>query len=107
MAKKKKRQEQSFTELVPVQPAEIIVSPPQSGKVGQFLNDTENMFRARGMRMKGLFNRIDQTGRKMESLLRMAAEAMDAAEAKLEDDFRNQGLLSEEEGHDEAEENVE
>ena len=107
MAKKKKRQGQSFTELVPVQPAEIILAPPQSGVVGQFLNDTENMFRARSMRMKALFGRINETGQRMEGLLRMAAEAMESAESKLEDDFRQQGLMVDQEGDDPAEDEVE
>ena len=92
MPKKSKKEEPPIAELVPVRPAEIAIAPPQSGVMGQFLADTENMFRARSMRMKGLFARINDTGQRMEVLLRLAAEALDAAEAKLEEDFRYQGL---------------
>ena len=107
MARSKKKREDEGA-LVAVEPMEVEVLPPQTGVMGQFLTDTENMFRARGMRMKALFGRINETGARMEGFLRMASQAMEAAEAALEDDFRKQGLLLVEPGEDEdPEENVE
>jgi hypothetical protein len=47
------------------------------------------------MRMKTLFGKIDETGQRMEALLRSASERAEAAEAKLEDHLRAQGLLAE------------
>ena len=107
MAKKKKQKAQPVAELVPVQPAEMSIAAPESGVLGEFLHDTENMFRARSMRMKALFGRINETGQRMEGLLRMAAECMDAAEARLEDDFRQQGLMVDQERDEPTEEEVE
>ncbi|MFC1833749.1 hypothetical protein ACFL2Q_03320 [Thermodesulfobacteriota bacterium] len=89
MAKKKKEE----AALVAVEPMEIEVLPPQSGAVGEFLADTSNMFRARGMRMKALFGRINETGQQMEKMLRFAADTMEAAHGKLEEDLRKQGLI--------------
>jgi hypothetical protein len=103
---KKKKKAQPVAELVPVRPTEVMIAPPQSGVMGQFLADTENMFRARSMRMKGLFARINDTGQRMEGLLRMAAEAMDAAEAKLEEDFRHQGLMADADEDEATEDDV-
>jgi hypothetical protein len=91
MANKKKQE----TALVAVQPMEVEVLPPQSGTVGEFLTDTANMFRARGMRMKALFGRINETGLQMEKILRCAADTMEAAHGKLQEDLRKQGLLTE------------
>ncbi len=93
----KSRKDQAITgELVQFQPAtEMTVLPPNSGVVGKFLEDTQNMFKARSMRMKTLFSRIDETGQRMEGLLRAASERADAAEAKLEDHLRAKGLLLE------------
>ena len=90
MAKKKEE-----TALVAVEPVEIEVLAPQSGAVGEFLTDTANMFRARGMRMKALFGRINETGQQMEKMLRCAADTMEAAHGQLEEDLRKQGLLTE------------
>jgi len=73
---------------------EIIVLPPDSGFLGNFLDDVHNMFRARAMRMKGLLGRINESGQRTEALLRMAAERMEVAEAGLEDDLQKQGLAS-------------
>jgi predicted DNA-binding WGR domain protein len=91
MAKKKHEE----TGLVAVEPVEIEVLPPQSGTVGEFLADTANMFRARGMRMKALFGRINETGQHMEKMLRCAADTMESAHGKLEEDLRKQGLMPE------------
>ena len=104
MAKSKK--EQSMTgELVQFQPAtEVTVLPPNSGVMGQFLQDTQNMFKARSMRIKALVGKIDETGQRMEGLLRTASERANAAEAKLEDHLRGQGLLPEPGHQDENEE---
>ena len=92
MVKRKKHEEKA---LVAVEPMEVEVVPPQSGAVGEFLADTANMLRARGMRMKALFGRINETGKQMERMLRCAAEAMEASHGKLEEDLRKQGLLPE------------
>ncbi len=92
----KNRKEQGVTgELVPFQLADVQVLPPDSGVVGQFLQDTQNMFKARSMRMKSLLSKIDETGQRMEVLLRTASERASAAEGKLEDHLRGQGLLPE------------
>ena len=93
----KNRKDQAITgELVQFQPTtELTVLPPNSGVVGEFLKNTQDMFRARSMRLKGLFSKIDETGQRMEALLRTASERADAAEAKLEDHLRGQGLLPE------------
>ncbi len=93
----KSRKDQAITgELVQFQPTtELSVVPPNSGVVGEFLKSTQDMFRARSMRMKTLFGKIDETGQRMEALLRSASERAEAAEAKLEDHLRGQGLLPE------------
>ncbi len=96
MAKSKKGASKG-ADLVAVEPAtaEVEVLPPVTGAVGNFLNDTTNMFKARGMRMRGLLGRIDQSGQRTEALLRVAADCMEAAEAKLDRDLRKEGLLPE------------
>ena len=91
MANKKKQE----TALVAVEPMEVEVLAPQSGAVGEFLADTANMFRARGMRVKALLGRINETGLQMEKMLRCAADTIEAAHGKLEEDLRKQGLLPE------------
>ena len=97
------KQKEVSRELVPVQPmGEVTVLPPNSGVVGKFLEDIHNMFKARAMRMGGLLARINESGQRTELLLRMGAEIMEAAEARLEQDLRKQGLMSE----PEAAENV-
>ncbi len=97
MSKNRKKQSEE-TALVALQPStEITILPPESGVVGEFLDNVRNAFRARAMRMNGLMNRINETGQRMEGLLRMAAERIDAAEARLEDDLRGQGLLADSE----------
>ena len=103
MAKNKKNQKKG-AELVAVEPvnAEVEVLPPTTGTVGNFLNDTANMFKARGMRMRGLLGRIDQSGQRTEALLRVAADCMEAAETKLEQELKKEGLLAEV-GDDDAE----
>ncbi|MFC1833954.1 hypothetical protein ACFL2Q_04370 [Thermodesulfobacteriota bacterium] len=103
MPKSKKKQREEAA-LVAVQPMEVEVLPPQSGAVGEFLADTSNMFRARGMRMKALFGRINETGQQMEKMLRCAADAMEPAEGKLEEDLRKQGLLGDVAGEQDEEE---
>jgi hypothetical protein len=82
-------------DLVAVQPiTEVTVLPPNSGAVGRFLEEVQNMFKARAMRMGGLLARINESGQRAELLLRMGAERMEAAEARLEKDLRKQGLIS-------------
>ena len=99
MSKNKKKLDE--TALVALQPStEITILPPESGVVGEFLDNVRNTFKARSMRMNGLMNRINETGQRMEGLLRMAAERIDAAEARLEDDLRGQGLLADSETED-------
>ena len=71
MSKNKKKLDE--TALVALQPStEITILPPESGVVGEFLDSVRNTFRARAMRMNGLMNRINETGQRMEGLLRMA-----------------------------------
>ena len=83
-------------DLVAVQPiSEVTVLPPNSGVVGRFLEEVQNMFKARAMRMSGLLARINESGKRTELLLRMGAERMEAAEARLEQDLRKQGLIVE------------
>ena len=100
---KQKEMSRTTGELVAVQPInEVTVLPPNSGVVGRFLGEIQNMFKARAMRMGGLLRQIDESGQRTEQMLRMAAERMEAAEARLEPDLRKQGLVSE----PEATENV-
>jgi hypothetical protein len=61
--------------------------------VGQFLDETRNMLKARAMRMHGLLRRINESGQRTEQLLRRAAERMEAAEAALEQQFLKEGLV--------------
>src|SRR5271157_5255486 len=83
-------------DLVAVQPInEVTVLPPNSGVVGRFLEEVQNMFKARAMRMGGLLARINESGQRTELMLRMGAERMEAAEARLEQDLRKQGLIVE------------
>jgi hypothetical protein len=83
------------TDLVTFQPTDkITVLPPNSGIVGAFLEQTANMFKARAMRMNGLLRRIDETGQRTETLLRTAAERMEAAEEALQGQFSKEGLVT-------------
>jgi hypothetical protein len=85
-------------EIVAFEPRhEVVVLPPNSGVVGRFIAETENMFKARAMRMTGLMRRINESGQRTEVLLRMAAETMEAAEAALEQRFLKEGLTQMEE----------
>ncbi len=80
-------------ELITLQPTDnITVLPPNSGVVGTFLEQTANMFKARAMRMNGLLRRLDESGQRTESLLRAAAERMEAAETVLQEQFTKEGL---------------
>jgi hypothetical protein len=81
-------------DLVPIQDTgEVTVLPPNSGVVGRFIAETENMSKARAMRMSGLLRRINESGQRTEVLLRMAAERMEGAEAALEPQFLREGLI--------------
>jgi hypothetical protein len=92
-------------ELVAFEPRpDPIVLPPDSGYVGEFLAEVLNMFKARAMRMTSQLARINESGQRTEALLRMAAERMEAAEARLEQDLGKQGLLSDTSSNDESEE---
>jgi hypothetical protein len=92
MAKK----ESTPADLVVVQPeGDLTVLPPNSGVVGRFIAETENMFKARAMRMSGLLRRINESGQRTETLLRTAAERMEAAESALEQQFQKEGLTDE------------
>jgi len=71
------------------------VLAPTSGFFGTFLEETANMFKALAMRMTGLQRRINEAGQRTETMLRTAAERMEAAESKLEQDLRKEGLLPE------------
>ncbi len=46
------------------------------------------------MRMGGLLRQIDESGQRTEQMLRVAADRMEAAEGRLEQDLRKQGLAS-------------
>jgi len=101
----KQKDSRNVTDIVTFQPSgTVTVLPPDSGVVGQFLDETRNMFKARAMRMNGLLRRINESGQRTESLLRQAAERMEAAEATLMSQFQNEGLLAEqdENGEDEG-----
>ncbi len=88
--------QKTTADLVAVQPfTEVAVLPPNSGVVGRFLEEVQNMFKARALRMGGLLARINESGQRTELLLRMGAERMEAAEARLEQDLLKQGLVSE------------
>ena len=101
---KTRESNRNVTDLVPVQPAgELTVMPPNSGVVGRFLKQTEDMFKARAMRMSGLLRRIKKSGQRTEQLLRQAAEKMEAAETALERQFQKEGLLMESENSTDAE----
>jgi hypothetical protein len=89
-----KKESNRTTDLMTLQPASTVtVLPPDSGVVGTFLEQTANMFRARGMRMNGLLRKIDEAGQRTESLLRTAAERMEAAEVALQEQFNREGLV--------------
>lgn len=91
-------------ELVPFQPStEVIALPPNTGVIARFLEETANMFKARAMRMGGLLRRINESGQRMEAILRTAAERMEAAEAKLEQDLCKEGLLPDRESGNDLE----
>jgi hypothetical protein len=95
------KKENTPTDLVVVEPtAEMSVLPPDSGLVGRFIAETENMFKARAMRMSGLLRRINESGQRTEALLRTAAERMEAAEAALEQQFNKEGLAESSEIND-------
>ncbi len=101
---KARESNRNVTDLVPVQPAgEVTVLPPNSGVVGRFLKQTEDMFKARAMRMSGLMRRINESGQRTEALLRTAAERMEAAESNLEHQFQKEGLVMESEGNTDSE----
>jgi hypothetical protein len=91
-------------DLVAFQPVgEVTVMPPTDGVVGQFLEQTANMFKARAMRMNGLLARINEAGQRSESLLRMGAERMEAAERQLAEDLGKQGLTADKGSSEESE----
>jgi hypothetical protein len=96
----KLKETRNVSDLVALQATTVTVLPPESGVLGQFLDDARNMLKARAMRMSGLLRRINESGQRTESLLREAAELMEAAEAALGTQFRNEGLLPEN-GHTE------
>ena len=93
----KKNEEKFAGQLIAVEPREITVLPPNSGVLGKFIAETENMFKARAMRMSGLLRRINESGQRTEALLRAAAERMEAAESALGQQFDREGLLAQSE----------
>lgn len=98
----KQKDARNVTDLVAFQvTSTVTVLPPDSGVVGQFLDETRNMLKARAMRMNGLLRRINESGQRTESLLRNAAERMEAAETALTAQFQNEGLLPDHEGSEE------
>ena len=92
----RQKETRNVTDIVAFQSSDAIaVPPPDSGVVGQFLDDTRNMLKARAMRMNGLLRRINESGQRTEQLLRQAADRMESAEAALAAQFRTEGLLGE------------
>ncbi len=103
--KKEEKKQRKAAELVPLQTGqELTVVPPNAGVLCKLLNDTQNMFKARAMRMRAILARINESGERTEALLKTAAERMEAAEATLEQDLVKQGLVAQ---PDENEENPE
>jgi hypothetical protein len=93
---KRKEWESPGQDLVAVNGSnQVDVLPPNQGFVGRFLTETENMFKARAMRMNGLMRRINESGQRTEALLRTAAERMEAAESRMAEDLRKEGLVDE------------
>jgi hypothetical protein len=83
------------TDMPIAQPmSDMTVLPPDSGFLGRFLQETENMSKARAMRMTGLLRTINESGQRTELLLRKAAERMEAAHSKLEKDLQKAGLMA-------------
>lgn len=100
----KQKETRSVTDIVTIQSTgTVTVLPPDSGVVGQFLDETRNMLKARAMRMNGLLRRINESGQRTEALLRNAAKRMEAAESALTAQFQNEGLLPDNEGNEETE----
>lgn len=98
-----KQKDERETSLAAVQPIDDIVVPASdSGFLGRFLQDTENMLKARAMRMNGLLRTLNESGQRTELLFRKAAERMEAAHSKLERDLQKAGLMPPPNG-DEAE----
>src|SRR5208283_1586884 len=89
-----KQKDERETTLAAVQPLSDTVLPaPDSGFLGRFLDETENMLKARAMRMSGLLRTLNESGQRTEILLRKAAERMESAHAKLEKDLQKAGLM--------------
>ena len=100
---KQKDSNRNVTDIVAFQPttSTVTILPPDSGVVGQFLDETRNMLKARAMRMSGLLRRINESGQRTEQLLRQAAERMESAEAALGAQFKNEGLVPDSEENEE------
>lgn len=64
-------------------------------------DETANMFKAGTVRMAGLLSRINESSQRSETLLRIPAQRIEAAEASLDAQFKNQGLLPEKDLSDE------
>ncbi|MBI5249098.1 MAG: hypothetical protein HY912_06355 [Desulfomonile tiedjei] len=93
---KSKDVNRGMTDIVALVPtSQVTVMPPDSGVIGSFLDNVRNIFKARAMRMNGLLKRVDETGQRMEALLRTAAERAEAAESALEQNLLKEGLLPE------------
>jgi hypothetical protein len=87
---------------VPSLKDKAVVPAPDSGFLGRFLEESENMLKARAMRMTGLMRRINESGQRTENLLRRAAEKMEATHSKLQKDFRKEGLIPQDDDADDA-----
>jgi hypothetical protein len=98
---KKEDRETALTAVQPINDA-VVIPPPDSGFLGRFLEETENMFKGRAMRMTGLMRRINESGQRTETLLRRAAEKMESAYTKLEKDLRKEGLMPEDNSRDDG-----
>jgi hypothetical protein len=91
----KQRDSRNVSDVVAMPVNVVTVLPPESGVMGNFLDAVRNTFKARAMRMNGLLKRVDDTGQRMEAMLRMAAERAQAAESALEQNLLKEGLLPE------------
>ncbi len=97
LAMVKQKDNRNVTDIVAIPSNSVEVLPPYSEVVGQFLEETRNVLKARAMCMNGLLRRINESGQRTEALLRPAAERMEAAESALIAQFQNEGLLAKEE----------
>ncbi len=84
----KQKDNRNVTDIIAIPSNTVAVLPPNSGVVGQFLDETSNMLKARATRMNCLLRRINESGQRTEALLRQAAERMERQRLPLEHSSR-------------------